>query len=274
MSRPSPDQTKFLLCIWHRFELWRAPAWVAEMIRTRWPAMKVVHLSTYDSLEQEIADTTIFAGFSLRPEQFALAKELKWIHCLAAGVNQLMQPAILESDVVITNSRGVHSTAMAEHTFGLILALARHLPSAVRYQEQRHWSQSEIWAEEPHPMELGGRTLVIIGFGAIGRELGRRAKAFGMNVIGVSSAPREMPGFDRMMPMAALTQAVALADHVVLLTPYSPATHHLIGAKVFAAMKPKDGPPKERGLPSGWPSPVAMSAPISPGDLSSPRPTG
>ncbi len=239
MIRPSPDQTKFLLCIWHRFELWRAPAWVAEMIRTRWPAMKVVHLSTYDSLEAEITDTTIFAGFSLRPEQFALAKELKWIHCLAAGVNQLMQPAIVESDVVITNSRGVHSTTMAEHTFALILALARHLPSAVRYQEQRHWSQSEIWAEEPHPMELGGRTLVIVGFGAIGRELAQRAKAFGMNIIAVRKrANVDAEPADAVFASERLMEALAEGDFVVMAAPETPETIGLINARTLAAMKP------------------------------------
>ncbi len=234
-----PASTKFLLCLWHRFELWRAPEWFAEMIRTRWPAMKIVHLPSYDGLEGEIADTTIFAGFALRPEQFALAKELKWIHCLAAGVNQLMQPTIVASDVVITNSRGVHATAMAEHTLGLILALARHLPSAVRYQAECHWSQSEIWAEEPPPMELSGRTLVIVGFGAIGRELARRAKAFGMNVVAVKKrADGDTEPADAVFESQRLPEALAEGDFVVIAAPETPETLGLVNARTLAAMKP------------------------------------
>ena len=234
-----PASTKFLLCIWHRFELWRPPEWFAEMIRTRWPALQFVHLPSYDGLEREIGDTNIFAGFSLRPEQFALARELEWIHCLAAGVNQLMQPAIVASDVLITNSRGVHAVAMAEHTLGLILALARHLPSAVRYQDERHWSQSEIWAEEPHPMELGGRTLVIIGFGAIGRELARRAKALGMNVVAVRKrANEDTEPADAVFESGRLLEALAAGDFVVVAAPETSETIGLINARTLAAMKP------------------------------------
>jgi phosphoglycerate dehydrogenase-like enzyme len=233
-----PASTKFLLCIWHRFELWRPPEWFVQMLRTRWPAMKLVHLPTYEGLEREIADTHIFAGFSLRPQQFALAKELNWIHCLAAGVNQLMQPAIVASDVVITNSRGVHAVPMAEHTLGLILALARHLPSAARHQDQHHWSQSEIWAEQPRPMELGGRTLVIIGFGAIGRELAQRAKAFGMRIFAVKKRPDvEMEPADAVFETERLVEALAEGDFVVVATPETPETIGLINARMLAAMK-------------------------------------
>ncbi|MFQ5664516.1 MAG: NAD(P)-dependent oxidoreductase, partial [Terriglobia bacterium] len=186
---PNPAETKIVLCLWHRFDQWRIPDWLVQAIRNRYPGLRVVHLPDYERLGAEIADAEIFVGWSLKPEQFAAARRLKWIHCLAAGVNQLMRDDVRRSEVVITNSRRVHAVSMAEHTLGLILALARRFPSAGRYQQQKHWAQQEIWDEQPHPMEISGRTLVIVGYGAIGREIARRARACGMCIVGIKRDP-------------------------------------------------------------------------------------
>ena len=167
---PESAQTKLVACVWYHFDLWCFPEWLAQTIRQRYPEMKVVHLPDYKGLEAELPDTDIFVGWSLRPEQFALAKKLKWIHATAAGVNQLMYEGVRRSSVVVTNSRGVMSIPMAEHTLGLILALARRIPSAVQHQAQKHWAQQDIWNEQPPPTEINGRTLLIVGYGAIGQE--------------------------------------------------------------------------------------------------------
>ncbi|MGH2524318.1 MAG: NAD(P)-dependent oxidoreductase, partial [Anaerolineales bacterium] len=186
---PSPADTKLVLCIWHAFDQWRVPEWLAQALRVRYPEIRVAHLPEYSRLGEEIVDADILAGFSLKPEQLASARKLKWIHCLAAGVNQLMRDDVRRSPVIITNSRNVHASCMAEHTLGLILALARRFPSAVRYQAQKKWAQQEIWDEQPHPMEINGRTLAIVGYGAIGQELARRARVCGMRILGVKRDP-------------------------------------------------------------------------------------
>src|SRR5574341_620131 len=100
MSRPTPRESKLLLCVWHPFTLWRPPGDVAAQIRRRWPEMRVVHLPTYDHIEDELPDTDILVGFSLRPHQFALARRLKWIHATSAGVGQLMFPGLRSSGVI------------------------------------------------------------------------------------------------------------------------------------------------------------------------------
>src|SRR3972149_5545141 len=186
---PNPAETKLVACIRHHFDQWRFPDWLTAAIRRRYPEMKVVHLPDYTGLDEEIRDADIYVGWSLKPEQIASAGKLKWIHATAAGVDQLMREDIRRSPVIVTNSSGVMPVPMAEHTLGLILALARRLPSAVRYQQQKHWAQQDIWDEKPQPMEINGRTLVIVGFGAIGRELARRARACEMRVVGVKRDP-------------------------------------------------------------------------------------
>lgn len=235
---PNPAETKIVLCLWHRFDQWRIPDWLVQAIRNRYPGLRVVHLPDYERLGAEIADAEIFVGWSLKPEQFAAARRLKWIHCLAAGVNQLMRDDVRRSEVVITNSRRVHAVSMAEHTLGLILALARRFPSAGRYQQQKHWAQQEIWDEQPHPMEISGRTLVIVGYGAIGQEIARLARACGMCIVGIKRDPTVgSEHADRLESPEQLDTALVDADFVVLAAPQTPETRHFFGAELFAAMK-------------------------------------
>lgn len=235
---PSPAETKLLVCIWHRFDQWRFPDWLAQAVRQRYPEITVVHLPDYNKLDEEVRDADIYVGWSLRPGQFASAKKLKWIHATAAGVDQLMRDDVRRSPVIITNSRGVMNIPMAEHTLGLVLALARRFPSAMRHQRERHWAQQDIWNEQPHPMEINGRTLLIVGYGAIGRELSRRARALGMRVVGVKRNPAsgrehadEVVGTDR------LAEVLGGADFVVLSTPVTPETDHAFGRAELQAMK-------------------------------------
>src|SRR5713101_7422381 len=80
-----------------------------------------------------------------RPQQPPLAKKLKWLHSTAAGVAQLMYPELRESGIVVTNPSGIFSVPMAEHTMGLLVAMARNFPDAVRHQDRSHWGQQDLW---------------------------------------------------------------------------------------------------------------------------------
>src|SRR6266478_5830950 len=117
MSRTTPAETKLVICVWHPFTEWRPK-----------PEMRVLHLPNYDRLAEELPDTDIFVGYSLRAEQLKEGKKLKWIHSTAAGVAQLMYPELRDSGIMVTNPSGIFSVPMAEHTMGLLLALARNFP--------------------------------------------------------------------------------------------------------------------------------------------------
>lgn len=237
MDRTTPAQTKLVICIWHKFTLWQAPRELADKISARWPQMKVVYLPNYDHVADEIPDTGILVGFSLRSEQFSRAKKLKWIHATAAGVGQLMYPALRQSNIVVTNARGIHSEPMAEHILGTIIALARRFPDAFRFQQQSHWAQQEIW--DMRPRELQGQTLLIVGFGSIGRELARRAQPLRMRIWGVTRSGRSDAQFvERIFPISELEEVLPQADFVVLAAPETPETQKMIGAKEFSRMKP------------------------------------
>jgi phosphoglycerate dehydrogenase-like enzyme len=239
MERAIPAETKLVVCVWHRFEQWRAQPVMPETIRRRWPEMLVVHLPDYERLPQELPDTDIFVGASLRPEQFQHARKLKWIHSTAVGVSQLMYPELRGSGVILTNPSGILSQPIAEHTMGLMIALARHFPDSVRYQDRARWSQIEV-SSQPGPLtELNGQLLLIVGYGSIGREIARRAGAFDMRVWGVTrSGKGDATHTEKILPVAQLEDALPHADYIVLSAPDTQETQKLIGPAQIAKMKP------------------------------------
>lgn len=238
MKRTKPEETKLVICVWHPFTWWRPQPVVAETLRKRWPEMKVVHLPDYDRLPEELPDTDIFVGYSLRAKQLKDARKLKWIHSTAAGVAQLMYPELREAGILVTNPSGVFSVPMAEHTMGLILALARNFPASVRQQESTNWSQQELWDKPQRLAEVNGQVLLIVGYGSIGRELAKRAKAFEMRVWGATrSGQGDGSNVERIFPSARLHEALTEADYVVIAAPETAETKHLIGRAELAKMK-------------------------------------
>lgn len=238
-SRTTPAETKLVVCVWHPFTFWRPQPVMPQSIRARWPEMRLVHLPDYDRLPAELPDTDIFVGYSLRAEQLQHAKKLKWIHSTAAGVAQLMYPELRDSGIVVTNPSGVFSTPMAEHTMGLLIALARNFPDSVRHQDRCHWGQQEMWDGPPHFTELNGLVLLILGFGSIGRELAKRARAFGMRVWGVTrSGKGDASLAEKIIPVSRLEEALPHADYVVIAAPETVETRRMIGAAQIARMKP------------------------------------
>ena len=123
--------------------------------------MRVVDLPHYDRINAELPDTDIFVGLVLRPEQLRQAARLKWVHTTSAGVGQLMYPEFHSSGIILTNASGVHAPAMAEHITGMIVAMARDFPGAMRFQAQKKWAQQEIWDGPARPRELSGAVAVI-----------------------------------------------------------------------------------------------------------------
>jgi len=200
--------------------------------------MRVVHLPNYDRLPEELPDTDIFVGYSLRPEQLKDAKKLKWIHSTAAGVAQLMYPELRDSGIMVTNPSGIFSVPMAEHTMGLLLALGRNFPDSVRGQDRAKWAQQELWDKPQHLTELNGKVLLIVGYGSIGREVAKRAKAFDMRVWGVTrSGAGERAYAEKIFAAAHLREALPGADYILISTPETAETKHLIGRAEIEKMK-------------------------------------
>jgi len=231
---------KLLIALHHRFELWADPPWFAPQLAKEFPALTIARTPDYNHVASEIVDADIMLGWSLRPEQFRLAKKLRWIHSTAAAVHQLMSPELIASNLIVTNAREVHGPVVAEHAVALVLALAKRLPAAFSYQQQKIWGQQQLYQAMPAIREIAGSTLVLIGVGSIGREVIKRAKPLGMRVLAVREHPeRGTEGADEVLSMEQLDHALQQADFVVIAAPLTPKTEGMINAARLRQMKPE-----------------------------------
>lgn len=238
MTRTAPGETKLVICAPHRFPFWTPPPEIAGRIRARWPEMNVLDLRDTEALAREISDADIFAGFVLRPEQFALARKLKWIHSTASAVAQFLYPAVRSSGIEMTNARGMQSATMAEHVLGTLVALTRRFPDCFRYQQEARWAQLELWDAPVRPRELRGQVLLIVGFGEIGRAVAKLVAPLEMRVFGVTRSGCGSSGeAERIAPITQLRELLPEADFVVLSAPETEETRGMIGSRELALMK-------------------------------------
>jgi D-2-hydroxyacid dehydrogenase (NADP+) len=193
-----------------------------------------IHLVDHHSkVDPYIASATILMTYGPMMSDHVVrdAVNLKWIQALGTGVDNLIDLPSLRPDVIITSIHGIHGAAMSEAAIMAMLVLSRDFPRAIRNQDR------QVWERWPARL-LEEKTLGILGVGAIAEALAHRCKALGMKVIGVSSAKRELPGFDQVYGREELGTAVSTCDFFLVLTPYSPATRNIVNADVFRAMKP------------------------------------
>lgn len=230
---------KLLIVVHHRLNLWNVPAWFGQQLAREFPDVEVVQRSSYEGVEEPLSDAEVLFTLSLRPEQFALAQRLRWIHSPTAAVHQFMFPELVSSDVALTNSREVHGPVVAEHVIALILALAKKIPQATLLQQKGTWGQDAMWNEGPRLREIGGATLGLIGVGSIGTRVARMAAALGMRVIAVREHPEKgrAEGVDEVFGPCRLAEVLGQSDYVVLAAPLLPGTERLINAQTLSQMK-------------------------------------
>lgn len=166
------------------------------------------------------------------------APRLRFVQSVSAGTDQFDKDAFRARGVRLASAQGVNERAVAEHALALILALARQLHLARDNQHRSFW-RPMIGDRAVREDELGGKTLVIVGFGRIGQRLGRLARAFDMRVIGLRRDATPVPdAADEVWPIARLHEALAQADAVALTCPLTAETENLMNAAAFAALKP------------------------------------
>jgi D-2-hydroxyacid dehydrogenase (NADP+) len=204
-----------------------------DRLKARFPELAINLVDHHSKVGPHITSADALLTFApmLSGEVLAAAGKLKWVQALGTGVDNLIDRPNLRKDVIVTNIHGIHGPPVSEAAIAAMLALARGLPRAVRAQDNRQWLR---WPAQL----LHDKTVGIIGVGAIAAALAPKCKAFGMNVVGISSAPRAVAGFDRMVASDDLAAAARELDFFVLLTPLTEKTRNSIDAKVLAAMKP------------------------------------
>lgn len=207
------------------------------------------------AIEARLPDIEIAAGAFPR-DLLGAASGLRWWQQWGAGADWLLQaPEVQTMDFILTNTSGIHAIQITEHIFAFLLAFGRNLPQAMDAQSEHiwvsnHWQASHSSTIRPGQkfnyyishnavFELAGKTMVLVGVGAIGLRTALVAKAFDLRVIAVRRhADRAVPHADQVVGQDELLAVLPDADFVVVTAPLTPETAGMFDATAFAAMKP------------------------------------
>ncbi len=181
----------------------------------------------------------LFTSTVIPPDIAAHAPRLRWVQITAAGVEGLLDSELVRSGITLTTASGIHAVPIGEYVMGAMLAFAKGLPAAMRAQAERTWRP--YLAEE-----LCGKTVGILGLGAIGGYVAKLAKADGMRVLAIRRSVRRraagrkagIADVDELLPPSGLPYLLSQADYVVIAVPLTPESRGLIGERELRTMRP------------------------------------
>jgi len=222
-------------------------------IRLMMSYLKDPHISDPDHvhLKRLLRDAEIIYAFRIpaNPEEMP---RLRWLQLATAGANKVLGHAILQREGLrVTTTSGIHAVPIAEYVLGSMMAFARQIPALWERQQRAEWAKWR-WAHT-HNRELCGATIGILGYGSIGRQVARLARAFNMHVLAMKRDPSTMqdhgygePGIgdpEGVLPHAVygydqLQTMLPRCDYVILSLPLTPATKGMIDAVTLRMMKP------------------------------------
>jgi phosphoglycerate dehydrogenase-like enzyme len=207
--------------------------------------------ASFDDLPEDLRNRIeILYGWGRSVDEAHRYPRLKWIQTHSAGIDNLLDKPVWQSEVIVTTTSGIHPVPMAEHALAMMLAFRWKLLNMFRWQVQAEWPENR-WDKVIMP-ELRGSILGIVGYGSIGRELARLAQAMGMRVLAANRSGRRRrddgfnePGIgdpeavipEKIYATDDLLEMLPQCDYVLVVTPLTADTYHLFGAKTFARMK-------------------------------------
>lgn len=202
------------------------------------PNVRVVGVAGRDEALARAAEADGIDGRLVSAEFLTKAERLVWVHSPSAGVERLVTlPGVKDREsLVLTNARGVHGPAIADHAMGMLLSLTRQLPTYADAQERREWARD---VPEGKAVALQGRTMLVVGIGGIGEEIARRAHGFGMRIIATRRTDAPAPDFvGRVGKPDELGAMLPEADVVAICVPLTPETENLFDDEMLRRMKP------------------------------------
>jgi len=206
------------------------PKSTTEQIAAISPDITVIARADGETYARELPNANAIYG-SVSSDDVAAAENLRWVQYNAAGVEHVLSPQLIASDVQLTNARGCHASQIAEHVFALLFGLTRNVVAYARDGKSR----------VARPTELRGLTMGIVGLGAIGRETARRARAMDMHVLAIDEQPMFVERYrmvDEVHSPDWLGELLKRSDVIVIAAPHTPRSEGMIGEAQFAQMKP------------------------------------
>ena len=200
--------------------------------------LNFIHLSSENDIKTHIHKLDILHCYEIKSDFFFQASpNLKWIQIGAAGIEKSLLDAVLKSKVIITNASGIHASPVSEYVISSMLFFSKMFRDFEVFKNTKKWTQ---WDIAKKIVELRGQTLGIIGYGSIGKEIAKKAKAFGMNVIATRRLQKKVESnkfVDQLIPTSDLKVLLKNSDYVVISCPLTPLTTNLISLKELKLMK-------------------------------------
>ncbi|CAM3859107.1 D-2-hydroxyacid dehydrogenase [Mesobacillus zeae] len=204
-----------------------------KKIQSEFPGVSFHFSKGIDHAKEAFMDSEVFVTFGedLTPEWIINAPKLKWIMVMSAGLEKMPFKECRERGILVTNVKGIHKIPMAEFTIGTML---QHVKSMRQLWENE---AIDLWDRKVPMGELHGKTVLILGAGAIGGEIARLAKAFGMNTFGVNRSGRPAEYMDKIFTVNHFHDSIPEADFLVSVLPSTKETQYLLTGREIGLMK-------------------------------------
>ncbi len=188
-----------------------------------------------DHWEQSMANAEVLLTWNLPMQNLAkIAPNLKWIHCIGAGVEHMLPMDWIPEGVVLTNNKGVHAAKAGEFGLMSVLMLHSHIPAVVTNQKNRVY-------DSLYASPIAGKTLVVLGTGSLGGSAAKQVQALGVHVIGVNRSGQAVDGCNEVVTTEQLDTVLPKADYVFVATPDTPETRGLLDKRRLDLLKPSAG---------------------------------
>ncbi|WP_257350810.1 D-2-hydroxyacid dehydrogenase [Pseudalkalibacillus decolorationis] len=206
---------------------------IQDHLKGKYPELQFHFCKNMEEAKGDLAKAEILItyGEDLTPELIEAANHLKWIHVISAGLDKMPFQAIKKQEILVTNAREIHKIPMAEYTIAMMLQVVRNIPLMLESQANRVWNQ-RIKMDELH-----GKTLGVLGAGAIGSEVARLAKAFNMKTVGMNSSGKHVEYFDEIVTPKDLDSLLPKVDFLVSVLPKTDSTESFLKKKHFETMQ-------------------------------------
>ncbi|AMM91826.1 D-2-hydroxyacid dehydrogenase [Peribacillus simplex] len=204
---------------------------IQTKMKDAFPELNFIYQEGWMDERLSEAEILITYGEDLTEKIIGKAANLKWIMVMSAGMELMPFKAIEERGILVTNAKGIHKIPMAEYTIGMLLQYEKKLKLLMKNERE------EMWDRKIEVGELNGKTMLVLGAGAIGGEVARLGKAFRMTTLGVNRSGKPVESIDRLYTLDNLLEAIPGADYIVSVLPSTDETKDLLQKEHFKAMK-------------------------------------
>jgi glyoxylate/hydroxypyruvate reductase A len=214
----------------HRLLIYHSDSKTYEKILSKGlPQLNIHSASRPEDAFNFVGEAEIIVAWQISDEVLKRAKRLQWFSSMGAGNEELVKNPFLRENVALTKAT-VYGEMMAEYVFAYLLYFSRNVPKQLEDQRKRVW-------DRVRPGRLSGKVLGILGLGSVGKEIAKRAKQFGMRVLGVKKVPEPVENVDQVFGPVDLRRMIPLADYLINVLPLTPETYHILGEEELNLMK-------------------------------------